>query len=128
MWLSWIFPLGHNIAGKVSWSVISSEDSAEEGPTSKLTHVVVVKIQVLTGSWLRDSGPHWLYWSESSLTSFPHELLQRAIDNTSGNFHQSEKVRKQEIGQVGSPIPFVTYSWEKHIIHFYHTIFIKSEF
>lgn len=51
MWFSWIFPLGHNIAVKAAtWAVVSSEDSAQEGLASKLTHMAVGKIYMLIGS------------------------------------------------------------------------------
>ena len=58
-----------------------------EGSTSKITHIVVNRIQLLQFVRLRTSVPHWLS-PEPSLHSLSCQL-PRVADNTAAGFSQS---------------------------------------
>ena len=81
---------------------VSSESSTEEGSISKLTHVVVDRIQLLPGCW-----------PKITLSSLPHGPLHRAAHNSLLTQSQQTRVHKSKARQkppsfcnlMGSYIP-----------------------
>lgn len=63
-----------------SRAVVSSGSSAEEGSTSKLTHEVVGRIQLLPG-----------YWLKATLSFLPQRPFHRTVHNTAAGFIKASK-------------------------------------
>lgn len=71
-------------------TVVSSEGLTEEGSTSKLMHVIVVRVQVFQAFRLSASVP-CQHWPAASFNSLPCWFLGKATYNMAADFPQSNR-------------------------------------
>lgn len=91
----------------VSWGCSETQGLSVEGYTSKLTHMIVSRIQFLTNYWTRpqilDSS-----WPKASLSSLPRGPLHRAVHHMAAGFIRVSRSKTGE--QKGQSLTFAIFS------------------